>query len=85
MIDWANRALALDPMHLLAREYVCGAWLKKGDADRYFAESLAHAACAGAPAAILAAIEAAYAAGGRCSVLRYGLDHMSPRGPALGW
>jgi DNA-binding winged helix-turn-helix (wHTH) protein/tetratricopeptide (TPR) repeat protein len=84
VIGWANRALALDPTHLLAREYLCGAWLKKGNEHRYFAESLAHAEHAGAPAAVLTALEAAHAAGGRRGVLQYSLDQMSPRGPALG-
>ncbi len=34
-IEWANKALALDPQHPHAREHLAGAYLKKGDADRY--------------------------------------------------
>lgn len=54
MIVWATRSLELDPHHLLAREYLVGAYLKKGDFERYTAESLAHARAAGAPAKLLA-------------------------------
>ena len=49
MIAWATRSLELDPQHLLAREYLAGAYLKKGDLDRHMAESLTHARTAGAP------------------------------------
>jgi hypothetical protein len=31
----------LDPQHLLARECIAGAWLKKGDLDRHMMEVLA--------------------------------------------
>ena len=44
VIEWANRSLALDPAHPLAREFVAAAYLKKGDLDRHMAESIAHAA-----------------------------------------
>ncbi|MEX2660689.1 MAG: winged helix-turn-helix domain-containing protein [Vicinamibacterales bacterium] len=71
MIEWANRALALDPSHLLAREYIAGAYLKKGDLDRHMAESLAHAKAAGAPARLLDELGQAYATGGRPGLLQY--------------
>jgi CubicO group peptidase (beta-lactamase class C family) len=41
--------LELDPQHLLARDYLAGAYLKKGDLDRHMEESLTHAGAAGAP------------------------------------
>jgi DNA-binding winged helix-turn-helix (wHTH) protein/Tfp pilus assembly protein PilF len=33
MIEWARRSLALDPEHVLAREFIASAYLKKGDID----------------------------------------------------
>jgi tetratricopeptide (TPR) repeat protein len=71
MIEWANRALALDPSHLLARECMAGAYLKKGDLDRYLAESLVHAQEAGAPAPLLDELRRVYASGGRPGVLQH--------------
>ncbi len=52
MIEWARKSLDLDPRHLVAREYIAGAYLKKDDLDRHMAELLAHAQAAGAPAAL---------------------------------
>ena len=49
MIAWATHSLELDPHHLLAREYLAGAYLKKGDLDRHMAELLTHARAAGCP------------------------------------
>ncbi|MBA2555828.1 MAG: tetratricopeptide repeat protein [Chloroflexi bacterium] len=34
VIEWAGRALDLDPGHLLAREHIVAAYWKKGDFDR---------------------------------------------------
>jgi tetratricopeptide (TPR) repeat protein len=53
MIAWATRSLELDPHHLVAREYLAGAYLKKRDLDRYMAESLTHARAAGCPPDLL--------------------------------
>ena len=63
-IDWANKALALDPAHPHAREFLAGAWLKKGDADRWLAENIAHARAHGVPAAALEPLRQAFANGG---------------------
>lgn len=73
MIEWARRSLALDPGHLLAREYIAGAYLKKGDLDRHMAENLAHAEAAGAPAALIAELRTTYEEGGRRAVVEYAL------------
>lgn len=80
MIEWSNRALVLDPSHLLAREYMAGAYLKKGDLDRYMAESLAHAQAAGAPAPLLEELQRVYASRGRPGFLEYvlGLNTGAP-------
>ena len=69
MIAWATRSLELDPGHLVAREFIAGAYLKKGDPDRHMAESLAHAAAAGAPEALIEELRALYASGGRPAVV----------------
>ncbi len=71
MIQWALRALALDPEHLLAREFIAGAYLKKGEFDRHMAESIAHARTAGAPGELLEQFEAVYASEGRPGLVRY--------------
>jgi tetratricopeptide (TPR) repeat protein len=73
MIQWAERALSLDSQHLLAREYIASAYLKKGDYDRHMAESMDHARAAGAPAELLEQFEAVYAAEGRHGVVRSAL------------
>jgi DNA-binding winged helix-turn-helix (wHTH) protein/tetratricopeptide (TPR) repeat protein len=64
-IEWANKALALDPKHLLAREFLAGAYLKKDDIHRYLAEMTEHAACAGVAPEALEPLVKAYAAGGQ--------------------
>jgi hypothetical protein len=56
--------LALDPKHLLAREFLAGAYLKKDDIPRYLAEVTEHAACAGVAPESLEPLQNAYAAGG---------------------
>ena len=70
VIDWSNRALALDPSHLLAREFVAASYLKKGDFDRHMAESLTHARSYGVAAETLEELSRAYAGGGRRGVVR---------------
>lgn len=82
MIHWALRALALDPEHLLAREFTAAAYLKKGDFDRHMAESIAHARAAGAPAELLAQLEAVYASEGRPGIVRYVL-RTNPAMPSM--
>lgn len=83
MIEWANRCLALDPQHLLAREYLSGAYLMKGDPDRHFAEGLAHAKAHGVPAGTLQELAALYAAGGRRAILEHTLAQALPAGPPV--
>jgi tetratricopeptide (TPR) repeat protein len=80
MIEWAQKSLVLDPNHLLAREFIAGACLKKGDLDRYKAESLAHATSAGAPAEMIAEIDALLATGGRAAIVEYSLRHLEEHG-----
>ena len=68
-IEWANKALALDPKHLLAREFLAGAYLKKDDIPRYLAEMTEHAACAGVAPETLEPLLKAYAAGGQVGAI----------------
>lgn len=82
VIEWATRSLALDSNHLLAREYIAAAYLKKGDHDRHMAESLAHAEAAGAPGDLIAELREAYASGGRPAVVRYAL-RLNANGPPV--
>jgi tetratricopeptide (TPR) repeat protein len=49
-IEWANKTLALDPAHPHAREFLAGAYLKKGDFNRWLEENMAHAQSHGVPA-----------------------------------
>jgi DNA-binding winged helix-turn-helix (wHTH) protein/cytochrome c-type biogenesis protein CcmH/NrfG len=82
VIEWATRSLALDPAHLLAREYIAGAYWKKGDPDRHMAEALLHAEAAGAPAELIEEMRKIYAAGGRPAVVEYTL-RVNASGPPL--
>jgi DNA-binding winged helix-turn-helix (wHTH) protein/tetratricopeptide (TPR) repeat protein len=74
-IEWANRTLELDPGHPHAREYLAGAYLKKGDTDRHMAETLKHAEIHGVPPDALEPIKRAYAEGGRAGVVAFVLEH----------
>jgi DNA-binding winged helix-turn-helix (wHTH) protein/Flp pilus assembly protein TadD len=73
-IEWANRALTLDPRHPHAREHLAGAYLKQGDFDRHMAENVTHARLHGVPAEALDPLKQAYAAGGRAGVVRLVLE-----------
>ena len=73
-IEWANRTLAIDSRHLLAREFLAGAYWALGDFDRHMAENVAHAATYGVTREALAPLERAYAEGGRQAVVRYALE-----------
>ena len=73
MIAWATRSLELDPQHLLAREFLAGAYLKKGDLDRHMAESLTHARAAGAPPELLDELRRVYDTRGRAGVVEFAL------------
>jgi DNA-binding winged helix-turn-helix (wHTH) protein/tetratricopeptide (TPR) repeat protein len=73
MITWVARSLELDPQHLLAREYLAGAYLKKGDLDRHMAESLTHARAAGAPLEMVDELRRTYDTGGRAGIVEFAL------------
>lgn len=83
VIEWANKTLALDPRHLLAREYLASAYWAKGDADRHMAEGLEHARSYGVPDAVLEPMRAAYAAGGHRAVVVHTLDTARRNGQSL--
>jgi DNA-binding winged helix-turn-helix (wHTH) protein len=82
MIEWATRSLELDPGHLMAREFIAAAWLKKGDLDRHLAESLAHARAAGAPVDLIDDLRQAYASAGRPGIVQYAL-RINANGPPV--
>ncbi|HXW04215.1 MAG TPA: winged helix-turn-helix domain-containing protein [Vicinamibacterales bacterium] len=82
MIAWASRSLELDPAHLLAREFLAAAYLKKGDLDRHMAELLTHARAAGAPQQLVDELRRLYDADGRAAVVQYAL-RANAAGPAV--
>jgi DNA-binding winged helix-turn-helix (wHTH) protein/Tfp pilus assembly protein PilF len=73
-IEWASRALEIDPRHPHAREHLAAAWLKKGDEARYLAENLKHAELHGVPAEALEEFRRVFANGGRAAMVRMLLD-----------
>ena len=82
MIQWAARSLTRDPHHLLAREYLAAAYLLKGDLERHMEESLAHAAAAGAPPALLDDLRRIYGDRGRPGIVEYAI-RLNANGPAM--
>ena len=82
MIAWATRALELDERHLLAREYLAGAYLMKGDLERHMAESLTHARAAGAPPDLIDELQRLYETDGRPGVVRYAI-RLNSAGPPM--
>jgi DNA-binding winged helix-turn-helix (wHTH) protein/Tfp pilus assembly protein PilF len=83
VIEWANRALTLDPSHPLAREFVAAAFLKKGDFDRHMAESIAHARSHGVCDDMLDELRRVSEKGGRTGVVKYALNQLGDRAPAM--
>jgi DNA-binding winged helix-turn-helix (wHTH) protein/tetratricopeptide (TPR) repeat protein len=73
MIRWATRSLELNPRHLLAREYLAGAYWKKGDLDRHMEESLTHARDAGSPVEVVDDLRRIYATRGRAGIVEFAL------------
>jgi DNA-binding winged helix-turn-helix (wHTH) protein/Flp pilus assembly protein TadD len=73
-IEWASRALEIDPRHPHAREHLAAAYLKKGDEARFLAENLKHAELHGAPAEALDELRRRFAAGGYRAMVRMVLD-----------
>lgn len=82
MIAWATRSLELDPQHVLACEYLAGAYLKKGDHDRHMAASLAHARAAGCPRELLGELQRSYDTRGRAGVVTFAL-RVNSNGPPV--
>ena len=80
-IDWANKTLALDPAHPHAREFLAGAYMKKGDFQRWLDENVAHAQLHGVPTAALEPLREAYAIGGRAGLAKLFVERAS-RQPA---
>jgi DNA-binding winged helix-turn-helix (wHTH) protein/Tfp pilus assembly protein PilF len=72
-IRWANKTLEADPKHLLAREFLAGAYWKLGDFDRHMEENIKHAPNFGVPAEALEPVRRVYEAEGRAGVVRMGL------------
>jgi DNA-binding winged helix-turn-helix (wHTH) protein len=88
-IVWATKALALDPRHLLAREFLAGAYWQKNDVEPFLRENVTQAESFGCTDDQLTAlkrgcdeIRCAFAAGGRRAVTRYMLEHTPPQQPA---
>lgn len=88
-IAWAERALAINPRHLMAREFLVGAYWKKGDFERWVSENMEQAKAFGVPEAQLDAISRtleelrrAYQSGGRAGAARSMLANM-PTVPGL--
>jgi DNA-binding winged helix-turn-helix (wHTH) protein/tetratricopeptide (TPR) repeat protein len=75
-IDWANKALEIDPRHPHAREHLAGAYLKKGDFESYLAENLKHAELHGCSAEALEQIKRT-CAGGRADMVQRSLQNAS--------
>ncbi len=81
-IGWARKALATDPRHLLAREFLIGAYWKQGHYDAFITENVAHAEACGASADLMATVramcadmQAAYVHGGSAAAARRALAH----------
>jgi DNA-binding winged helix-turn-helix (wHTH) protein/Flp pilus assembly protein TadD len=91
-LTWARRALEIDPRHLLAREFLVGAYMEKGDFDAVARENVTHAESFGAPANVVAHIKEmgvrlkiAYTQGGRAAVAKCVLQHMPAPSNGAGW
>jgi DNA-binding winged helix-turn-helix (wHTH) protein/tetratricopeptide (TPR) repeat protein len=76
-IEWANKTLALDPLHPHAREFLAGSYLKKGDPHRYMAENLKHAELHGVPPEFLESLKQACEADERAGIAKFVLRQAS--------
>ena len=81
---WAQRALDVDPKHLLASEFIAGVYWKLGDVERLVAENLRMAVTFGVPDEALvnlkqvtARMQDAYATAGFAGVTRFMADHVT--------
>jgi Tfp pilus assembly protein PilF len=75
-IEWAAKALEIDPGHSIAGEFLAGAYLKKGDIDRYVAAVLRHAEVHGVPPEALAPMKTACASGGRAGLIAFSIEQL---------
>ena len=83
-IEWARKALVIDGRHPLAREFLVGALLQKGEHDLAMREAMRHAELCGVEAEALEPLREAYARGGRGAVVRDTLERMrASGGPAF--
>jgi DNA-binding winged helix-turn-helix (wHTH) protein/tetratricopeptide (TPR) repeat protein len=82
-IEWANKALEIDPQHPHAREHLAGAYWKKGDFERQLAENIKHAERHGVPASAFEPLRQAHANGGRMGVVRLFLDRAASQPQAF--
>jgi tetratricopeptide (TPR) repeat protein len=81
---WAQRALDVDPKHLLASEFLAGVYWKTEDIDKFVAENLRVAVTFGVPdealanlKQVIAKIQDAYAAGGLAGMTRFLADQIT--------
>jgi DNA-binding winged helix-turn-helix (wHTH) protein/tetratricopeptide (TPR) repeat protein len=84
-IRWAKRVLEIDPRNLLAGEFLCGAYLKRGDVDQFLTENLRRAKLCGVPEDALEQLtrqvddlRQAYATEGHAGIARCMLAHIPP-------
>lgn len=82
-IEWAGKALAIDPRHPHAREHLAAAHLFRGDFAGYLAESLKHAELHGAPPEAMEQVKAACTPNGRAGVVRMVLDRAAAQPDAF--
>jgi Tfp pilus assembly protein PilF len=82
-IAWANRALDIDPRHMLAGEFLAGAYWKLGNLDRFIAENIRRASVFGVPDDALALLKRScadmqriYDTTGKRALTAYVLEHM---------
>src|SRR5262245_40361466 len=88
-VEWAQKALALDPRLLAAREHIAGAHWKRGEFDRMLEENIMQAEAYGAATGTLdavrsqcAALKSLFAQGGRAAVVAETRRRLSQGAPA---
>jgi serine/threonine-protein kinase len=73
-IEWANKALELDPQHPHVSEHLAGAYCKLGDHDRFLSENLKHAELQAASADTLERLNQAYACQGVAGIRKLTIE-----------